>query len=164
MIHPQSEEWATITPEIAMGEYRFTIDISSQAQSVALERKQWQDLLNLFSGLAGLFQQLYGPESVPNLTKLAERLLVRGYNELNPEDILPALANMGGQDINPVETQAAIQQMLAGTPGQAPAEGPTAGGPPTETETGARAGAAMPRQFREPAPSGPRQEGQAQGP
>ena len=164
MIHPQAEEWATVTPEIAMGEYRFTIDIGSQAQSVALERKQWQDLLNLFSGLAGLFQQLYGPEAMPNLQKLAERLLVRGYNEMSPEEILPALANVQGQDTNTIETQAAIQQMLAGTPGEAPTEGPTAGGPPTETETGARAGAAMPRQFREPAPSGARQEGQAQGP
>ena len=101
---------------------------------------------------------------MPNLQKLAERLLVRGYNEMSPEEILPALANVQGQDTNTIETQAAIQQMLAGTPGEAPTEGPTAGGPPTETETGARAGAAMPRQFREPAPSGARQEGQAQGP
>jgi hypothetical protein len=164
LIHPMAQDWVAVDADTATGEYRFQISVSSQATSVALERKNWSDLLNLFSGLAGLFQQLYGPESMPNLQALAERLLVRGFNELAPEEILPGLATPEGGIPNSPEMQAAIQQLLSGTPGEAPAEGPSTSGPPTETESGERAGAALPRQFREPIPSGGRIQGRAQSP
>ena len=129
-----------------------------------MSRKNWSDVLNIFSGLAGLFQQLYGPEAMPNLQKIAERLLVRGFNEMSPEEILPGLATQGGDAPNSPEMQAQIQQLLSGTPGEAPTEGPTTEGPPTETESGARAGAALPRQFRDPLPSGGAIQGSAQSP
>jgi hypothetical protein len=164
LVHPQAGEWAAVDEEIVKGEYRFTVDVSSGAQALALERKNWSDVLNLFSGLAGLFQQLYGPEAMPNLQKIAERLLVRGFNEMSPEEILPGLATQGGEEPNSPEMQAQIQQMLTGTPGEAPTEGPTTEGPPTETESGARAGAALPRQFRDPLPSGAAIQGSAQSP
>jgi len=162
LIHEQADQWVAIDDEIAKGEYRFQIDISSQAQAIALERKQWNDLLNLMSGLSGLFQQLYGPEAIPNLQKIARELLVRGYNVQNPEELLPGLLQQ--EQAQDLQTQAAIQQMLQGTPGQAPSEGPALTGPPRETESQERTGPALPRQFREPAPNGAGIQGNSQTP
>lgn len=151
LIDPDLAEFIELDENTAKGEYHFRIDIGSQANAVALERKQWSDLLNLFSGLTGLFQQLYNEP--PNLAKLAERLLKRGYNEQFPEDILPMLTQKGGPQAQPLEGQAAANQMLQGTPGQAPTEGPSVTGVPTEVEAENRVGPALPRQFMQPNPS-----------
>ena len=151
MIHPQAPEWAAIDGEIVKGEYRFRIDISSQAANLALERKNHLDLLNLFAGLAGVFQQQYGKP--PNLAKLAERLLTRGYGEQAPEEILPMLAEMQGQGALDPQAQAAIQAQLEGTPGQVPTGGPDLNAPPTEVEREDQIGPALPGLFNEPATS-----------
>lgn len=145
-INAQANQWAEIDDATARGEYDFKIDIGSQSGILALERKQWSDLLNLFAGLSGLFQQLY--QKSPNIAALAERLLRRGFNEQSPEEILPMLANRGEQAS--IEEQAMINQLLQGTPGQAPTEGPSLTGNPTEVESEDRVGAALPRLFREP--------------
>ena len=160
LIHEQADQWVAVSDAVAAGEYRFQIDISSQAQSIALERKQWNDLLNLMSGLSGLFQQLYGPEAVPNLQRIARELLVRGFNVQNPEEFLPGLLQK--EQPQDVETQAAIQAMLQGSPGQAPSEGPSVTGPPRETESQERTGPALARTFREPAPNGAGIQGNSQ--
>jgi len=173
LIHPAAMEWSGVTPEISMGEYNFNIDISSQAQAQALERKQWADVLNLMAGLAPVFQQLYGPQSVPNLQAVARRLLVRGYNEQNPEEILPGLAQQADQETLDPAMQGMINQLTAGAGGEG---GPGGGGPAggngepaaqaafRQTEGGQATGAAMPRQFREPAPNAARIAGAAQTP
>lgn len=160
-IDPQAMDFVAVDDKIAKGEYHFRIDIGSQANAVALERKQWSDLLNLFAGLAGQFQQLYNEP--PNLVKIAERLLKRGFNDQHPEDILPMLNKPQGTEPNPVEEQAAQQQMLQGTPAEPPSEGPSMGAPPTEVAPQERVGAALPRQFQAPAPSNSNVAGAAQG-
>jgi len=154
LIHPQANEWAAVDEEIARGEYRFRIDVASYAQALSIERKNWADLLNLFAGLSGLFQQLTG--QAPNLAKLAERLLTRGYNEQAPEEILPMLAN-GGQTVPP-EQQAAMIQMLMGTPGQPPPQ-PGMTSAPMEVERENRTGPAMPNMYRQP----PAEQGKTAG-
>jgi hypothetical protein len=151
LIDPDLAEFIALDEKTAKGEYHFRIDIGSQANAIALERKQWADLLNLFAGMTGLFQQLYG--TPPNIAKLGERLLKRGYNEQFPEDILPMLGQEGGPQPQALPDQAAANQMLQGTPGQAPTEGPSVTGPPAEVESENRVGPALPRQFMQPAPS-----------
>ena len=160
LIHKQAPEWANIDSKLAEGEYNFRIDIGSQSNNEALERKQWMDLLNLFSGLTGVFQQIY--QQPPNLAAVAERLLKRGYNDQRPEEILPMLNSGQGAQAAPIEQQAATNQMLQGTPAQPASEGPSVSGPPTEVESEDRAGAALPRLFREPTPSGSKVMGAAQ--
>lgn len=151
LIHPRAGEWMEVTEDIARGEYRFRIDISSQSTNLAMERKNQLDLLNLFAGLAGLFQQLYGQP--PNLVKIAERLLTRGFDEQAPEEILPMLQQMQGDQPMDLQQQAAVIQGLAGTPGEAPQNGPGVTTPPREAQPENTVGAAMPAQFRQPAPS-----------
>lgn len=151
LVDPDIAEFISLDDKTAEGMYHFRIDIGSQASSIALERKQWSDLLNLFAGMTGLFQQLY--QVPPNIAKLAERLLKRGYNEQRPEEILPMLTQEGGPQTQPIPDQAAVQQMLQGSPAQPPTEGPSVTGPPAEVEAENRVGAALPRQFQQPMPS-----------
>ena len=87
LIDPRSGRWSNVDPEVLQGEYRFTIDISSQAIAQSIERKTYLDLLNLFAGLAPQIMQLHG--TPPNLLKIAELLLTRGYGITDPENFLP---------------------------------------------------------------------------
>jgi hypothetical protein len=151
LIHPLAEEAVQVTEEMAKGEYRFRMDVRSHSQSVALERKQWTDLLNLAAGLAGIFQQTYGEP--PNLVKLFERVLRNGYEDPAPEEILPMLEQLGADTSLPPEVQAQIQAQLEGTPGQAQTGGPSLTGPPVEVEAENAVGPALPRQFNRPAPN-----------
>ena len=155
MIHPQAPEWSAVSDEVVKGDYRFRIDISSQQSNLALERKNQMDLLNLFVGITPIFQQIYG--APPNIAKLAERLLTRGYGEQVPEEILPMLAQMGGDEALDPQMQAIIEQQLAGTPGQVPTGGPSLDEPPSEIENENQAGPALPRAFNAPAGSGAQQ-------
>lgn len=161
LISKEAHTWAKIDDALAEGEYNFKIDIGSQSNNQALERKQWGDLLNLFGGLAGQFQQLYNQP--PNLAQVAKEMLKRGYGIQNPDELLPMLGQPGGDTPQPLEQQAQTQQQLQGTPTQPPAEGPMMGGPPVEMTSDDRQGAALPRQFREPAPNNGAIQGSAQG-
>jgi hypothetical protein len=147
LIHPKSPEAVVITEEMAKGEYRFRMDVRSHAQAVALERKQWSDLLNLAAGLSGQFMEIY--KQPPNLAKLFERVLRRGYEETAPEEILPMLEDQpqGAQE------QALVDEALQGTPLQPPTGGPSLEGPPSEAQTQNAAGPALPRMFNKPAPT-----------
>lgn len=151
LIHPDAEAAVEITEEMAKGEYRFRMDIRSHAQAVALERKQWQDLLNLAAGLAGQFTEIY--QQPPNLAKLFERVLRRGYEETSPEEILPMLVNMQDQRPASPAQMGQTAQMLQPTPMRPKTGGPSLMGPPTEVESENATGPALPRQFNKPAPN-----------
>lgn len=90
LIDPHAPEFVKVTPEVAKGEYRFTMDLTSHSTALAVERSQWMDLLNLFAGLTPILQQTTG--MAPNLAELARRLLVRGFNEKLVDTILPMLS------------------------------------------------------------------------
>ena len=159
LIHPNADEWVEITDEIAKGEYRFRIDVSSQAAAIALERKNWLDLLNLFSGLTPVFMELY--QQAPNLAEIAKRLLTQGYNDLAPEVILPMLKlsdedRAGNEAALLAQQQAQADAELAATQGAASNGGTQAGGratpsatgiPSEVTEAGTGPGPSLPRQF-----------------
>jgi len=87
LIDPRTGKWSEVEPEVLQGQYRFSVDISSQAVAQSIERKTYLDLLNLFAGLAPTFMQIHG--APPNLMKIAELLLTRGYGISDPETFLP---------------------------------------------------------------------------
>jgi hypothetical protein len=95
-IDPQLEQWVDVPAEIALGEYDFTIDISSKANAKATQRSLDMDLLNLLAGLAPLMQEIY--QQPPNIAALAARVL-KGSEIHNVDEILPMLkkANEAGQ-------------------------------------------------------------------
>ena len=109
LIDPRAQKFVQIDDDVVKGEYAFEIDISSSAQAVALERKQWLDLLNLFAGMTEVFQLIHGQP--PNIARIAELLLVRGYQIQDPETILPFLA------AGPENIEEEIVQQLTGQPG-----------------------------------------------
>ena len=126
LIDPRAENFIQVDEEIAKGQYGFEIDITSSSTAMMLERKQWLDLLNLLSGQVQVFQMIY--QQVPNLARVAELLLTRGYQIQDPETILPmlekaleqdailpeeAIAQLSGQQITP-ETAAAAQAVNKG--------------------------------------------------
>jgi hypothetical protein len=173
LIDPTAELWMNVDEKIARGEYRFTMDIASQANAIGLERKNWLDLLNLFAGLTGLWKEEYG--EAPNLPALAEKLLTRGYNIPNPEDIIP-----GAGASNASSTM--LDQLMEGNnKGGAAAAGPPdgvvdgtdftqAGGRalpdpnnpnPAGVEQTVEGQAALPREFEKSAPTQGGQAGEA---
>tara|TARA_Y100001963_G_scaffold30169_1_gene41209 strand:+ start:289 stop:1425 length:1137 start_codon:yes stop_codon:yes gene_type:complete len=179
LIDPQANMWMNVDEGTAKGEYRFSMDVASQANAIALERKNWMDLLNLFSGLTGIWQQVYGQP--PNLADLAGKLLSRGYNIPNPEDIVPG-AQMPGQDniidqlLNPSNRQAGMAGggeemggggMVGGADlfqqggGRA---APSMEGPPRQVEEAVDGQAAIPRAFNQPAPTESQQAANAETP
>ena len=89
LLDKNANQFISLSKELVEGEYLFTMDVSSQSTALAVERSQWMDLLNLFAGLTPLLTQTYGVP--PNIPELARRLLVRGFNEKDVEDILPML-------------------------------------------------------------------------
>ena len=113
-IDPKAGEWSEVDKEVVKGRYRFEVDVSSAANTQALERKQWLDLLNLFSGLIEVAQVSGQPP--PNLPAIAEQLLVRGFDVLSPEDLWPAIEGELGPE-NQL-AQALQAQMGQGQPGQ----------------------------------------------
>lgn len=104
LIDPRAQEFVQVTSEVARGEYRFSMDVTSNSTAMAVERSQWMDLLNLFAGLTPLMLETYGLP--PNLPEIARRMLVRGFSENTVEEILPMLQataenfNQGGQQPN----------------------------------------------------------------
>lgn len=87
LIDPRTGEWARVDEEIAKGEYRFRIDVSNRGASQALERKNWLDLFNLLVGTIPAFMNLQLPP--PNILKVLEMLLRRGYDIQDPEQFIP---------------------------------------------------------------------------
>ena len=111
-IDPRAREFSTIDDDVARGNYRFSIDVGSSSNIQALEKKQWLDLLNLFSGLVEV--SLSTGQAPPNLAKIAEQLLVRGYDVMAPEELWPAIEEAGVAD--PLMAQLQQQQPPNGQP------------------------------------------------
>jgi len=171
LIDPQAELWMNVDEGTARGEYRFSMDVASQANAIALERKNWMDLLNLFSGLTGIWQQVY--QKPPNLAALAGKLLTRGYNIQNPEEIVPGMSAASGSNpleelLTPSNREGTTGADMAGAGGEDLGEllsqaggraAPSVDGEPARVEEAGQGGqAALPRAFNEPATS-PSQEG-----
>lgn len=114
LIDPRTGKWSKVAPDVLEGEYRFSVDISSQAVAQSIERKTYLDLLNLFAGLAPTFMQLHG--TPPNLLKFGELLLTRGYGITDPETFLPG-SNTAFQQIqeqmeDPEQRQGIVAAMM----------------------------------------------------
>jgi len=114
-----------ITAEMAKGEYMTTMDVTSHATAVTVERKQFMDLLNLMSGLTPLLVQTFGLP--PNIPELARRVLVRGFGEQTVEELLPMLdyasqmlRNQAGERAAQMEQQAAALSGINTEQGRAP--------------------------------------------
>ena len=88
LIDPRINKWATVSEEIARGQYRFRFDISPSKQSRAVESKNWMDLYNLLVGSIPAYLNL-GLQP-PNIVKALELLLRRGFDIRDPETLLPA--------------------------------------------------------------------------
>ena len=95
LIDRNAEKFLELTPEMAEGEYLFSMDITSHSTALSVERSQWMDLLNLFAGLTPIMMQTFGLP--PNLPEVARRLLVRGFEEKVVEEILPMLDQAASQ-------------------------------------------------------------------
>ena len=168
LIDPQAGEWMDISEIDAKGEYMFRIDITSHANALALERKQYADLLNLAAGLTPLFKQEYGQG--PNLPVLFERLLVRGYNDHSPEEILPMLKQIQSGEMAPPEDVLGGVNPTNGNGQQLNEEGmplPAIEGAQQAVEEGRNngqgvAGPIRPDMFKEEAPSPARIQGDAE--
>lgn len=87
LIDPRTSSWGQVDTEVAKGEYQFRIDVSNRAASQAVERKNWLDLYNLLVGTIPSFMKLGMPP--PNVLKVLEMLLRRGYDIQDPEQFIP---------------------------------------------------------------------------
>ena len=126
LLDRNAEKFLQISKEMAVGEYQFTMDVTSHSTQLAVERSQWMDLLNLFAGLTPVMIETFG--FPPNLPELARRLLVRGFSEKVVEEILPLFQ------------QTAQNQANRPLPPEEVGEGP---GLNPETEEGAAAAQAI---------------------
>jgi hypothetical protein len=114
LIDPKALEFAAIDEHTALGEYSFSMDITSRSNLQGVERSQWLDLLNLFAGLTPVMIQNFGMP--PNLPEIARRLLVRGFGEKVVEDILPML-NAAAQQMAQAQQQGQQGQQMPGMDG-----------------------------------------------
>lgn len=89
--------FASISEEMAAGEFDFDMDVTSANVNLALERKNWGDLFNQLSGAAAIFQELYGQP--PRLDLLAEKIMVMGFGIQNPEHYMPWLESLGSDEV-----------------------------------------------------------------
>jgi len=124
-IDRSASSFVEITPEMARGEYWTTMDVTSHASAINVERKQLMDLLNLFTGMTPLMVESFGLP--PNIPELARRILVRGFNEETVEELLPMLEyssnmlrNQGMQKAAEMEQQQAMQNQAQTQQGTAP--------------------------------------------
>lgn len=153
---PNAEQFLEISAEMAKGEYLFTMDITSHAVALSIERSQAMDLLNLFAGLTPLFMQTFG--GPPNIPELARRVLVRGFDEQMVEEILPMLQkakeglDQAGAQFGP-DGQPLTEDPLAQDPG---AEAAVAAGRTVDRGINA----ALPDSFNRDAPNEGRQQGE----
>ena len=123
---------------MARGEYWTTMDVTSHAAAINVERKQLMDLLNLFSGMTPLLVESFGlPANIP---ELARRVLVRGFSEETVEELLPMLEyssqmlrQQGAKKAEELQQQQAMQpDMQAGMQGMQPNVDPTQAGLPNQ--------------------------------
>jgi hypothetical protein len=117
-IDPRVGLWQEVNEDIAKGEYRFSIDVSSRAVAKSVERKALMDMYNLLVGSVQTFMMLKVPP--PNIVKALELVLVRGFDITDPESLLPAMADQQYRDTvegitnDPMQRQEAMQGMQSG--------------------------------------------------
>ena len=120
LLDRHAHAFLTMDEEVVKGEYFFTMDVTSHATAISVERSQWMDLLNLFAGLTPIMMETF--QLPPNLPEIARRLLVRGFDERATEEILPMLEQASQQ----LQSQGAIGPNGAGN-------GQVTGGPGAAT-------------------------------
>lgn len=130
LVDKNAQSFIEMTPEMALGKYLVTMEVTSHANALAVERSQWMDLLNLFAGLTPVMLETFG--FPPNLPEIARRLLVRGFSEKVVDEIIPIM------------DQAAQAQNAAGGGGP-PVVGPPGAGPPEAGPLGPEANGASRR-------------------
>tara|TARA_R110000824_G_scaffold69833_2_gene179747 strand:+ start:4644 stop:6773 length:2130 start_codon:yes stop_codon:yes gene_type:complete len=123
-----ADRFATISEQMAKGEYFFRIDMSSHQDNKVLERRQGLDLLNLVSGLVPLFQEIYGQP--PNIAAILERVMRRGFDWEDVQEVLPFIGQEAKQPEPPPNPADALMAQL----GQAPPEGQAPPGAPVSPE------------------------------
>lgn len=108
IIDPKAELYVNVDAAVAKGQYRFEIDVTSASAAQAVERKQWLDLFNLLAGSMETFSLIY--DSPPNLARVLELLLVRGYGIQDPDTIIPFLeeARTSGPSFSAKEAAAQV--------------------------------------------------------
>ena len=118
LIDEKAREYSTITGDVVKGQYRFEIDVSSRATAQALERRQWGELLQQSMQLVEVSSVMGLPP--PNLPKIFEQYLARGWDIKNPEDLWPAIGMEELDEMlqNPAMAAQVIQarQRLGGSP------------------------------------------------
>lgn len=119
LIDPRTKKFGTVSEEVARGQYRFAIDVSSRSQSKAVERKNAMDLYNLIVASVPMFMQLKMPP--PNIVAVLEKLL-RTFDIKNVEQILPGspsefqdiMQSIGNNPEKAMEVMSAIENLSAG--------------------------------------------------
>ena len=111
LIDPRQKTFGTVSEEVARGQYRFAIDVGSQQQNKAVERKNLLDLYNLMVGSIPAFMNLGMPP--PNIVIILEKLL-SSYDIKNIEEILPGAPSEFMKTVqsamqNPEDMSATIQ-------------------------------------------------------
>ena len=114
LLDRNADQFLQIDSELAKGEYLISMDVTSHATAISVERSQWMDLLNLFAGLTPVMMETFGMP--PNLPEVARRLLVRGFDEKVVEEVLPMLDKASQM----LKSQDAVGPGDAGMPGQPP--------------------------------------------
>jgi hypothetical protein len=153
LIDPRAEKVAQVDEEIAKGEYRFRIDVTSRAVAKSVEQKAMLDLFNLLVGVTPTFVSLgYQP---PNLPEVLKMVLERGFELEDVERFLPGMQSSAAEQTmnDPVARQALIENLsrLGGGGGAVEGQGPgpvnpqqfaaqPAGGQPNTPETAAPGG------------------------
>ena len=150
LIDRNAHTFISMTEEMAIGEYQFVMDVTSNSTAVTIERSQWMDLLNLFAGLTPVMIENF--QLPPNLPELARRLLVRGFNEHVVEEILPMLDSAAAKLQNAQANPEANGQFNPEAAAEAVVEG---------REAGRGENALLPDSFNRDTPNPGRQEGEA---
>ena len=87
LIDVRAGQWSNVNESVAKGQYRFRVEISSRAQSKAVERNDLLQLFNLCVGVTPTFISLQIPP--PNLQEILRLVLERGFDIMDVETILP---------------------------------------------------------------------------
>ena len=158
LLDANAPTFIAITPEMAMGEYMFTVDIAPRMTALAVERSQWMDLINLLAGLTPVMIQAFG--APPNLPELIRRLLVRGFDEKLPDEILPMLNQ--AKQVPGVIGPAGAAGENGMPPGMPQVEGPAQEAVVQGRTAGQQIGPLIPSMYNRELPNQGRLEGEAQ--
>lgn len=101
LIDPRLDDWAEVTPQVAKGEYQFSVRVRNRSESQAVLKKNLMDLFNLAVGTVPAFMQL-GLQP-PNILELFERLVKNGFEMQDVHNILPQIPSEFEKQINAIK-------------------------------------------------------------